>query len=395
MKKSVKLFLKCFILSFLITFNILSLCFPQPPVKKIKLFLEVYATSPVVWESVELITSPPDELKIFFFHRYPDRKKYLDLKAMNAIEIPLSPYEGYWPGSAKAFIKEVKEILKQYPENIPIEVYSNINQTRFFLMPLLFEIDSKRIERIHLYEDGSCNMLAADYNAWQKIKTSPDIVKNIIETKGNPTIGDNVDWKAAVSKLAPATYHLCRADTIKNDPKLKNFVQYIGEENIVSTDLLAEKKRLRARERAKLARFFNINVHALKKKSSQQKTIVITTGYFFDNKKRILSEIESFQPIKSFNARILLKCHPSYSAQTECKTIHKAFPKWKNLNAQTPLEALFLAGLDPDYVGGYSSSLYFLIPPEKILFLLGTKDISRFLDLKIINESQRKVPDSF
>lgn len=395
MKKSVKLFLKCFILSFFITFNILNLCFPQPPVKKIKLFLEVYATSPVVWESVELIKSPPDELKIFFFHRYPRREKHLDLKAMNAIEIPLTPDEGFWTASISAFIKEVKKILKQYPENIPIEVYSNLNQTRFFLLPLLFEIDSKRIERIHLYEDGSCNMLAADYTALQKLNPSPDIIKNIIETKGKPTIGDNIDLKAAVSKLAPATYHLCRADTIKNDPKLKNFVQYIGEKNIVTTDLFTEKKRLRARERSKLARFFNIKPQLLEKTSSRQKTIVITTGCFFDNQEFLQSEIENFQPIKSFNARILLKCHPSYSAQAECRAIQKAFPNWENINAYTPLEALFLAGLDPDYVGGYSSSLYFLIPPEKILFLLGAKDISRFLDLKIINESQRKVPDSF
>ena len=400
MKRSVKVFLKTFILT---VFAVLLVClYNTPPpqhIRKIKVFFESYATSPVLWESVEFIKAAREKnvLKVFFFHRYPNRGKIFDLKKINAIEMNFTASEGYQIYSSIGMIKKMQELSRKYPK-ASFEVYSNVNQTRYFLLPLIREMKS-RIDHIHLYEDGACNIIGYEYDFWSNFR--PD-EKQLKEFTDNPDFfkdmgikHTNAFWKASVGKLVPATYHLCRADEILKDENLKYYFNWIGKNNIKNISLKSESRRLAPHEKKLLAQFFGIDSATVRALSESKKSLFLTAGYFFDNKMALEQEISVFSYFKNIPARVFLKCHPSYSAKKECEALQKAFPAFKVINPQIPLEAFFLAGYEPDRVGGYSSSLYFLIPPEKILFLRGSLYVKRLMELGIVAPRQRRLPQRF
>ena len=399
MKPSVKIFFKTFILT---VFAVLLVGFYYSPlpsrVTKIKVFFEVYATSPVLWESVEFVKAAHEKnvLKVFFFHRYPNRAEIFDLSKINAIEASLEAGEGLWIYHSEAFIKRLKKIADRYPK-AQFEIYSNINQTRYFLLQLIKEFPS-RIEHIHLYEDGACNIIGNEYAFWQQFQPHVELLRDF---EKNPNFFSEIKnrdvmfWKASIGKLAPATYHLCRADEIIKDKKLKTFVEWIGRKNIKNISLKSEAARLAPHEKKLLEHFFEIDSETVRALSESKKTIFLTAGYFFDDKITLNQEISVFSFFKNMPARVFLKCHPSYSAKAECDQLHKAFPDYKMIKPQIPVEAFFLTGHEPDYVSGYSSSLYFLIPPEKILFLRGSSYMKRLMDLGIVTPRQRRLPLHF
>ena len=399
MKHSVKVFVKTFILT---VFAVLLIClYNTPPpqrIRKIKVFFESYATSPVLWESVEFIKAAREKnvLKVFFFHRYPDRGKIFDLKKINAIEMNFKAKEGWQIYSSIGMIKKMQELSRKYPK-ASFEVYSNITQTRYFLLPLIREMKS-RIDHIHLYEDGACNIIGYEYGFWSNFHPDEKQLKEFTENPNffkDTTNDTNAFWKASVGKLVPATYHLCRADEIFKDEKLKNYVNWIGKNNIKNISLKSEAARLAPHEKKLLEHFFGIDSETLRALSESKKSLFLTAGYFFDNKTALEQEISVFSYFKNIPARVFLKCHPSYSARKECEALQKAFPKYKMINPQIPLEAFFLTGHEPDWVGGYSSSLYFLIPPEKILFLRGSLYMKRLMELGIVAPRQRRLPRYF
>ncbi len=399
MKHSVRVFLKTFILTVL---TVLLLClYNTPPpqhIRKIKVFFEVYATSPVLWESVEFIKAAHEknELKVFFFHRYPNRARIFDLSKINAVEVNLAASEGLWGYHSASFIKTLKRIADRYPK-AQFEVYSNINQTRYFLLRLIKELPS-RIEHIHLYEDGACNVIGNEYGFWMRFKPDVKILRNF---EKNPNFFSEIKnedvafWKASIGKLVPATYHLCRADEIIKDKKLKTFVNWIGRKNIKNISLKSEAARLAPHEKKLLEHFFEIDSVTVQALSTPQKKVFLTAGYFFGNEKSVNQEISVFSFFKNIPARVFLKCHPSYSAKKECHLLQKALPKYDTLNSQIPVEAFFLTGHEPDWVGGFTSSLYFLIPPEKILFIRGSLYMKRLMELGIVTPRQRRLPKHF
>lgn len=392
MKHSVRNVLKALILSVSVFCAALSFHYKKNTnVSKIKVFFEAYASSPVLWESVEFIKSLPkeNELKVFFWHRYPNRSELFDLKKINGIEIQLNHAEGWPIYSSPAFIKRLKEIASQYP-GAKFEIYSNINQTRYFLIPLIWEMKDK-IEHVHLYEDGACNVYGSEYGFWSQFHFDPAILEKRKNAKTFIPVDDQTlaFWKASVGKLVPATYHLCMGDKIKNDPALKNYVAWIGKDHIQNADLKSYASRLTPKEKKQLERFFKIT--PLKKKHLGEKILFLTTGYVFGSQKGIQNQINMFAPFRHSAYRVIIKCHPSQSAKEECRQIHKAFPEWEMIDPSTPLEAFFLTGNAPDKIAGFSSSLYFLVPPEKILFLKGHYS-NRLLDIGVIDKRKLHLP---
>ena len=258
------------------------------------------------------------------------------------------------------------------------------------MYPLIKELGDK-IEHIHMYEDGACNVYGVENPAWTKFQPFKMVNLEHKSAWNFSLTPSALFWKASVGKFVPATYHLCKGDEIKKDKYYKNFVEWIGAENIKTLDLKRETDRLLPYEKKLLTRFFQIDPQLFNKKSNR-KTLVLTAGYFFDKEPKVKYEIDSFQLVKKLPYRVLLKCHPSLDAQKECIKIKKAFPGWIALESNIPVEALFLTGYGPDLVGGFSSSLYFMIPPEKILFVLGTQYMYRLLKMGIINENQQEVP---
>ncbi len=396
MKHSVRVFLKTFVLTvFTVLFVGLFFYTPAPrQIKKIKLFYESYATAPALWESIELIKSfsNNDEFKLFFFHRFPNRRKLFNLNKLNAMELDLNTKEGYFPYTASTFINAALEIAQKYPK-AEVEVYSNINQTYFFLYPIM-NVLGKRITHVHLYEDGEGNVCDNEYNAWSSL----DFWKNFTLKHIGPKYYDFAlysdqayVWKVTISKLVPTTYHLAQADHILNDKNMQNYVNFIGAENIKNIDLKHEANRLTPYEKKMLTRFFEINTNQLKRKNNK-KTLLLTAGYFFDKEAALQREIDTFKTLKNAPYTIILKCHPSGSAQKECAKLKAAFPHWQNVQSNIPVEAFFLTDHEPDYVGGFSSSVYFVIPPEKILYVWGDVYVNKLFKLGIITPQQHEIP---
>ena len=121
--------------------------------KPIHIFYESLATQPALSGMIEMVQLPKDELKLFAWHRFPNRSQLLDLKQINAIEIPIHYTEGYVVINAKKFISAVEQHLKKHPKS-PVIIYTNMNNYNYFFSHFLPKIDKNRIKQIHVYEDG-------------------------------------------------------------------------------------------------------------------------------------------------------------------------------------------------------------------------------------------------
>jgi hypothetical protein len=112
---------------------------------------------------------------------------------------------------------------------------------------------------------------------------------------------------------------------------------------------------------------------------------VITASWLFDNydKNRIL----------------VLKEHPNLTKRTIAKKNQEKIPNSIIFPKHIPFEILILADLMPDTVSGYTTSVFFVIPKEKIKYFITSnhdtylpflKELNMLTDKQIINSMKEE-----
>ena len=57
--------------------------------RPIHVFYDGLATQPAFMGMIDLVQLPKEDIKVFAWHRFPNRSAVMDLKELNAIEVPV------------------------------------------------------------------------------------------------------------------------------------------------------------------------------------------------------------------------------------------------------------------------------------------------------------------
>ena len=338
-------------------------------------FLEGYATNPAFTQMIEYAQLPRQIPKIIAWHRFPKRNNIIDLDSYNTKEIPLPPEEGYWPEVTDRVLKATKEELKKHPEYNLI-LHANFWKMDVVLRPFLDNIPKEQIKMIHLYEDG--------YGELFKFFSSEKDLITYTDSELAEGLKDPKKWEQNMifdlSRNYPITYHFFGWSYIQHNndfTPLKNFLQNLNIQDVnferLSYMLTDGQKRL-------VYKLTGFDYDYYKDLMVGKKSFVFLMGYHFDNKtneayeRNLLRRIQtdpSFSGINDPKNWVwMYKPHPSYQAKGSIPKMREMFPNMIEINPQIPFEIFILSGLKPTYTAGFSTSAFYPLNKDDILFVV-------------------------
>lgn len=360
----------------------------------IHVFFEVYATTPELMEAIAFVQLPPEKMKIIGWHRFPKRGKKIDLRKLNTIEFDIPPREGLYLDQPKKFTNFIKKVYQIKP-NAYFVFYSNMSQIKNQLFPILREIPRDRVREIHLYEDGLGYGIGSMYKHQNRKNIITNPLKYISIFDKYLKKEENVFYAEYYNLLQifyPTIYHFLGADQIKKRPEYQNFVKKIGKKNIKDINFEKIRSQLSPAQKSLLFALLDFDYNYWKKLMKNKKTVVFTTGFVFGNKNEIQAQINILRELRQGKLKNLLspnsyiwfyKPHPSFSSEKETPLlIKKEFPDMIEIPARIPFEVFIIADLTPDYVFGYSSSLFYALPQKNILGIITRPNKSYYKGLQ-------------
>ena len=371
--KTFIIFIICFVCSFIGTRSYITYFTPPPPVE-----LHVYmdtATGPAFLQMIDFIKRPKTK-KIIAWYFFQEISSRINLESFNAIEI------NYYQTSFRKrldmllnqTLKEINQALTENP-NTRLVFHTNVYYAGYLLNPLLEHLNKTKVKHIYLYEDGYGNTAGS---------------KKLLYTDFNPLkIPDNI-WNETYAfymhQRYPTTYNIAFAKDIFQDPQLQNLTNFIGPyiknvdfNEIIKNLTLDEKQVL-----ANLVGFPQQKWHEKFKNCSRPNVILL--GPHPQNETEQKRQIKLFSDILSNTDYCwFFKPHPSPFAQNFTNELKKRFPKLEIIDASIPAEIFLLTDTMPDFIAGYSSSVFYAMPKEKILFYI-SRPHDTYLDLLLKKE---------
>lgn len=350
-----------FMVSFCITFTIIDDTQEKPLVH---IYTDI-ASIPSFLQMVDFIKVPRQDKKYIAWRRFPDRAKLFDLGDFNAEEINLPADENTHKKIRAIIESALSEIVKQNPKAQFI-IHGNLRHPFDTLGPALKHIPPKQIKEIHLYEDGLGNLndiwrryAISEYN-WTNACVQR--IKAFQKGKTNSLRFQNV---FCLYKLYPTIYHISLIDMLKKENDFKKFFENLSE-RIVEIDFRKIAKELSPSEKELLYTMVDFNKKQYQELTKGKRTIYYMLAWIRHLNNLLFVDI--FNELKKNKLKNLLdnpdtvlffKAHPSSSAKDVTDELLKnnknavIFPK------NIPFEILIIADLTPDYILGFSSTVFF------------------------------------
>lgn len=346
---------------------------PRAPQKddSVKL-VHIYADTssfPTLLQMVDLVKTNPNEPRFIFWKRSTTLNKK-DPLFKNSYIVKFSP-EVSLGKSLKKLQKGLTVFLNSYPK---AEVIIHINKDQNPLVWLVLKtVPKDRIRHIHFYEEsfGSTTFQIAGG------LLNEEQAKRLLERETPPSHW-GVNYALSLLPFYPSTVHLAFSDIILQKPHFKQLLAKAKAVEEVDFKKIAQE--LTEEQKKDLLRLNAIKETHLQAFSSGKPVILYTLGYF--NGIRRQDQLQLNVLDKSLKGEMpfipqprkytwLYKEHPWLTKDRFLKdSIRQHWPQVKPLPKEMPLEILFLAGYMPDKVFGYSSSLFFSLPAENILFYI-------------------------
>lgn len=384
MKKYILLFCACLVLSF----GIKKLYDAHKYKNDLYVFAD-FGAGPGLLEMVDFIKAPTQVRKLVAWAPWHGLKHRANLDDFNAREIDFNARTGeeYYYHIMNKLAEELASEVKANPD-LQITLYTNTDYIGNTLANLRRVISDGNIKHIHLYESGFGQTVA-----WRK----NEILKHTF-LKGPPKRPEHPAAPYYTHEIFPTTYYIGYYDTIRKNHDFKNFKKLMDNAKVKNVNYKKIAKSLGYFDRKKLALLLDIDINAYKKayKTSPKKTAFLigpkplgvreTEAQIF-----ILGELMEANDYKWF-----FKPHPHPSSRIITDRLKKRFPDLEIIPPQIPIEAFLFLDILPDYVGGYSSSVFFTL--DKSLFLFYIKRphdtyLPFLLEQGILQRSQtRKLP---
>lgn len=286
------------------------------------------------------------------------------LKNVTALKSPQELQDEY------PFIPKLKKFIKKYP-NAKFVIHVNL-EDHILVWDALQLIPKERIEKIHFYEDSFGRTV------WQPMEYAPteDLTKLLTD---KPIRNDRKRslFSFSVMRFYPSVLHIALADIAKENPFTKKHIA--RAETLAEIHLEEIAKSLTQENKKNLLDLLNIKEDALRLFKSGKPVLIYCMGFFYGSEELDTLQIDIFKNL--VNGKLMLKDparyawaykeHPWYRKYSRIvpdpKEFHSAI---YGLPRTIPLEVLFLTGYMPEKIMGYSSSVFFAVPKEKILFYI-------------------------
>lgn len=350
---------------------------------------------PTMLQLVDLVKTPRQEPKFIFWKRMTALNPQ-DPVLKNALIYnphPALPTQTYWASIQNALSK----FVQAYP-NASFVLHVNRNHNAL-VWSFLKSVPPERIKRIHFYEESYAFGI---FNDFFPVPAPKDLALKALHSDEMPSPGINF----MMSFLAdfPATIHMAV------DPE-SGFYQALAKYPLVTVqniDFEQMAHSLTPAQKQDLLRLSNVPPEIVHYFQQGKPVALYTLGYFWDNKKFNKKQLCALQTVLEGKHKglpnpqdyvWLYKEHPWPTKNTFLQdSIANKWPQVHRLPKEFPLEILFLAGYWPDKVFGYSSSIFFALPSERILFFI-QRDKDPYLPLlkkwKHLSAGQIKSLDDF
>ncbi len=354
-----------------------SYLFPQT----VHLYFDI-ATTPSLLQMIDMLEQDKQDPKFFAWRRFPNRAKFFDLKSINATEITLptntpgignSETEKLWLHDRDAIAEAIVNIYAQYPKAKYI-VHLNRRQLIVAGENIFPTIPFNQIKRLHLYEDGHGEMAAQNPQELMQFITTADMTDFEQYMLGRQPMEARPLMEGFLfQKILPVTYHLGLYETLKSNPDAKQLLEYLSKAKIEPVSFWELKEKLSAKSKNQLRGLLGINLRKLNN-LKQPKTVLYTLGVPLNDALKT-DQVNVFQALKDGKIspdidsswQIFYKEHPWLIETDISNKINELHPDVKPLPKQIPLEILIILDALPEKIIGYSSSLFYSLPPERIL----------------------------
>ena len=353
------------------------------PDKPIHIFYESLATQPALSGMIEMVKLPKDELKIFAWHRFPNRSQLIDLTEINALEVPISYDEGYVILNALKFIPIIEKHLELHPKS-PIIIYTNMNNYDYFFSGFLKKIDKHRIKRVHLYEDGLGELFSYSTYFQNLAFNQKDIADLKNHYYNNTDIQLPKHAKYMMHTLFPVTYHFYGLNQAQKMPIYNSFFTEMKGADFEEINFKNLSQTLTSEQKKLLFKLIDFDYEYYKKQFHNNKTFMYFTGFHSaHNHAYNHSELAYLKLLmnKYPEYKFFIKPHPSYSALNRTKNIQELFPSVSLITPQIPFEIFILADLVPTFVSGYASSLFYTLTNDVIESFFPNQHYTKGFDL--------------
>ncbi len=336
------------------------------------------ASWPSFLQSADLVRQPANEPKLVIWNRLKDQLDQALLQQKKASFHTL-PIGNCSPQSVRFYRKVLRDF---YQKNAAarFEIHLNSYHT-CFLNETLKIIPWRSIKRVHIWEDCFAWFLQAENPSRQK----PIFLKNDLKRKRaffhkKWSYNQHFHSLWIAPKTTPVTFHVSLKDKLAASLPHREFYDFI-KDSLVETDLKTVSQTLTATQKKELAALFQINPDDYRELAAPQ-TALFTFGYFDGKSKPNEILIDLLQKLdKKTSYRWFYKEHPWFDPSHFVKNeMAKRLPHIKPLPPALPLEVLGLLGLMPEKVAGFSSSLFFSLPKEKILLYV-KRDKDKYLPI--------------
>ena len=365
--------------------------------KPIHVFYDGLATQPAFMGMIDMVQLKKDEIKIFAWHRFTNRSKLIDLKKLNAIEVPVTGLEGYGLANVSPVLEKLKEVLNENPTS-PVVVWTNANNINYFFDLFFKVVEKERVKHIHLYEDGVGELFTYKKRFTDFSYTEQDI-QAMNDYWFHPELKTTFpkNGRYLAHHLFKVTYHFFGLDKAKNDPELKPFFNKMTGAFFKENDFEKLKQTLSKKEKQNLYRLVGFDEEKYRK-IFKDKKVIIYVGGKYPNDKHFLEHAEVLY-IKELKKKypdyaFLLKPHPSFDAFDKTKYIQENIPDIHIMDAQIPYEILHIAGLKPTKIAGRTSSVFYSVSLDQIegfiahpSYIMGLKTYLNLDNSKEINPS--------
>ena len=337
----------------------------HPEVAQVKVYTDVSSFATFL-QMVDVVKNDTKIPKLIFWNRMTKLPKNDPLFQNTVIIKPSFKMKRNF----KRLKRQVVRFMHAYP-NAKFILHLNKDQNAL-VWAILTTIPRERIEHIHWYEEsfGATSFQIGYVRAPQKHAL------RILERK-DPPPHFGINYALSLLPFYPSTIHMGLKDfVLENHPEIKK--AFSAAQHVEDVDYLKIAAGLTEEQKHNLLRLAGVQEKDLLPFKQKKPVMLYALGFFADDKEfnkaqiaimeRLLAgEIVPIQPAENYTW--FFKEHPWLTKNTFLKdTLLKRWPFMHALPKQIPLEILFLTGYMPDYVFGYSSSIFFALPPERILF---------------------------
>ena len=363
--------------------------------RPIHVFYDGLATQPAFMGMIDLVQLPKEDIKVFAWHRFPNRSALMDLKELNAIEVPVVYAEGHGLANVSPVLEKLKEVMTENPTS-PVVVWTNANNIHYFFDMFFPMIEKKRVKHIHLYEDGVGELFTHE-KRFREFSYSAEDIQDMNDYWFNPGQRKRFpeDGRYLLHHLFPVTYHFFGINRAQNDPELKHFFKKMQGALFAENNFEELKNKLSSTEKQNLYRLVGFDEKKYRQIFKENKVIVFVGGHY-QNRGHLIdhAEVSYIKDLKKKypDYAFLLKPHPSFDAFDKTKYVLDNIPGVEVINAQLPYEIFHIAGLKPTKIAGRTSSIFYSVSNDMIDSFIAHPSYENGLD-KYVNLDKAKEVD--